>query len=68
MTKETNDLNKQYFETKKKHKEGQKKLTRKDYVRNIILTILLLFISKSLLKKCHDRIDRNDKIKEIKTE
>ena len=51
MTKETNDLNKQYFETKNKHKEGQKKLTRKDYVRNIILTILLLFISKSLLKK-----------------
>jgi len=64
-----NKLNKQYFETKKKHKEGLKKrkLTFKRAAINSILTLLLIWGSSILQKSCKQRIEENER-KELQIE
>ncbi|MGG8497857.1 hypothetical protein ACQY1Q_15705 [Tenacibaculum sp. TC6] len=59
-----NQLNEQYFETKQKHKEGYKKHKKKaatKWIRNLVVTFLLIFIYNSMLKTCSKKIEENKK-------
>ncbi len=54
-------LNEQYFETKRKHKEGREKhkLTPKQKLVRFLLIAVLTYISSVLYKSCQDRIEEN---------
>ncbi|PHS10006.1 MAG: hypothetical protein COA88_02965 [Kordia sp.] len=64
-----NKLNKQFFETKKKYKEGLKKrkLTFKRAAINLIITFSLIWVVSILQKSCEQRIEEN-KLKELQKE
>ncbi|MDE1208451.1 hypothetical protein [Tenacibaculum larymnensis] len=54
-------LNEEYFETRKKHKEGYKKnkLTFKKAIINLVITIILIVVYNALSKGCSKRIEEN---------
>lgn len=58
-----NKLNKQFFETKKKYKEGLKKrkFTFKRGVINLIITFSLIWVVSILQKSCEQRIEENER-------